>query len=137
MSFFKRWFDSIFRRNRGPKITTNDSSRMPEIHGWINEAGAALGGLRLKSNLHWEFVPGSKHGRHYAIWSPELRRWVGGLHYPPTGGGGHHVKAAMYPDGRLGPNTGRWEAGRCLLWDNGVKDGIEQEARMRKAGLWR
>jgi len=43
---------------------------------------------------------------------------------------------AMYPDGRLGPRTGRHEAGRAIMFSNGIGGDAEQDRRLKEARIW-
>ena len=43
---------------------------------------------------------------------------------------------AMYHNGRLGTRTGLHEAGRAIMFSNGIGGDAEQDRRLKEARIW-
>ncbi len=126
-------------RSSSPTITSNQPHRMPEIHGYINNANDWLGGgYKLRHNMSVHFVVGVRHGRDYAYKHP-TSGWVSGGRKMVAGR--HEVLLVTMPSGQVTTSrarcTGSWEMGRALLYDAGVKSGNEQARILRAKGFER
>jgi len=118
-----------------PKVTVHPDDRKAEWHGYLNDATDALG-MELKSDSEVYFV-GATHypGGLAAIVMPLADgQLVGG--WTTYNGKRTKTMMAMYPDGRLGTRTGRHEAGRAIMYSNGIGDTPEQDRRLKEAGIW-
>ena len=118
-----------------PEVTVHPGDRKAEWHGYLNDATDALG-MELKTDSETYFVPAAHFpGGLAAIVMPLADgQLVGG--WTTYNGKRTKTMMAMYPDGRLGTRTGRHEAGRAIMYSNGIGDTPEQDRRLKEAGIW-
>ena len=118
-----------------PKVTVHPGDRKAEWHGYLNDAARALD-MELKADSEVYFVTATHYPAGYAAIVMPLAdgQLVGG--WTTYNGKRTKTMMAMYPDGRLGTRTGRHEAGRAIMFSNGIGDTPEQDRRLKEAGIW-
>jgi hypothetical protein len=118
-----------------PKVQIHPPERKGEWHGYLNEAEAALG-MELEAESVASFVAATHYpnGKAAIIMPLSGGRLVGGW----TTYNGKRAKSVLATnrDGRVGPGIGRHEAGRAVLYSNGIHSDPEQERRLKEVGLW-
>lgn len=133
INFFRslhwKWFGKV-------KVSSSPSNRNSETWGYIHLAEIRLK-MKLKSSVKVEYKLGRLNSKGLAFlpcpYSGEER---GGWTYPNKKEW-EPIKSVMvtYPDGRLGPRTGKHEAARWVIGSNGIWD-EPQDKLMKERGLW-